>query len=177
MGKFKYTKTDFIPKDTKLTYDGKTNQTIKAGLIGVNIDKDINPLGTYLYDTVAYDSPLEKDNIINEVGIARVIVFGKIPRSSIAIPTIASSSYSPDFMYVVEHKDGTKELNLVVETKDVISENDLRPEETVKIACAKVLFKCMQDAGINVHYRTQIKNKKMSDIIKNIIDHEVSDSL
>lgn len=170
MGKFKYTKTDFIPKDTKLTYEGKPNQVIKAGLIGVNIDKDINPLGTYLYDTVAYDSPLEKDNIINEVGIAKVVVFGKIPRSSIAIPTIASSSYSPDFMYVVEHKDGTKELNLVVETKDVNSKDDLRHEENVKIACAEVLFKCMQEAGINVHYRTQLKNKKMSDIIKNIID-------
>jgi type III restriction enzyme len=169
MGKFNYTKTDFIPKDTKLTYNGKPNQTIKAGLIGVNIDKDVNPLGTYLYDTVAYDSPLEKENITNEVGIAKVTVFGKIPRSSIAIPTIASSSYSPDFMYVIEHEDGTKELNLVVETKDVDSESDLRPDESVKIACAEVLFKCMQEAGINVHYRTQIKNQKMSDIIKDII--------
>ena len=73
-------------------------------------------------------------------------------------------------MYVVEHKDGTKELNLVVETKDVNSKDDLRHEENVKIACAEVLFKCMQEAGINVHYRTQLKNKKMSDIIKNIID-------
>jgi type III restriction enzyme len=173
MGKFNYSKTGFIPKDTKLTYDGKPNQTIKAGLIGVNIEKDVNPLETYLYDTVAYDSPLERDNIINKVEIAKVTVFGKIPRSSIAIPTIASSSYSPDFMYVVERKDGSKELNLVVETKDVNSlENDLRPEEKVKIACAKVFFKCMQEAGVNVHYRTQIKSEKMSDIIKKIIEGE-----
>ena len=173
MGKFNYSRTDFIPKDTKLTYDGRPNQTIKAGLIGVNIEKDINPLETYLYDTVAYDSPLERDNIINKVGIAKVTVFGKIPRNSIAIPTIASSSYSPDFMYVVERKDGSKELNLVIETKDVNSlENDLRPEEKVKIACAKVFFKCIQEAGVNVHYRTQIKSEKMSDIIKKIIEGE-----
>jgi len=171
MGKFNYSRTDFIPKDTKLTYDGRPNQTIKAGLIGVNIEKDVNPMATYLYDTVAYDSPLEKDNIINEVGIAKVTVFGKIPRSSISIPTIASSSYSPDFMYVVERKDGSKELNLVIETKDVNSlENDLRPEEKVKIACAKIFFKCMQEAGVNVHFRTQIKSKKMSDVIKEIIE-------
>lgn len=171
MGKFNYSRTDFIPKDTKLTYDGRPNQTIKAGLIGVNIEKDVNPLATYLYDTVAYDSPLERENIINEVGIAKVTVFGKIPRSSIAIPTIASSSYSPDFMYVVERKDGSKELNLVIETKDVNSlENDLRPEEKVKIACAKVFFKCMQEAGVNVHFRTQIKSEKMSDVIKEIIE-------
>lgn len=169
MGKFNYTKTDFTPKDTKLTYDGKPNQNIKAGLIGVNIEKDINPLETYLYDTVAYDSPLERENIINEISDAKVTVFGKIPKGSIAIPTIASSSYSPDFMYIVEHKDGTKELNLVVETKDVNSENDLRPDETIKIACAEVLFKRMQKAGINVHYRTQLKNQKMSDVIRDII--------
>ena len=172
MGRFNYTKTDFIPRDTKLTYDGKPNQTIKAGLIGVNIEKDITPLETYLYDTVAYDSPLEKDNIINEVGIAKVTVFGKIPRSSIAIPTIASSSYSPDFMYVVERENGKKELNIVVETKDVVSEAELRPEETVKIACAKHFFKCMQDAGINVHYRTQIKRQDIGDIIREIIKIE-----
>jgi type III restriction enzyme len=172
MGKFNYSKTDFIPKDTKLTYDGKVNQSIKAGLIGVNIERDMHPLDTYLYDTVAWDSPLEKDNIVNEVAddIARVTVFGKIPRCSIAIPTIASSSYSPDFMYVVEKNDGTKELNLVVETKDVNSENDIRPEETAKIKCAEVFFNCLKDSGINVHYRTQIKKQSVGDIIKNIIN-------
>lgn len=170
MGKFNYTKTDFIPKDTKLTYEGKVKQTIKSGLIGVNIERDMHPLDTYLYDTVAWDSPLEKDNIINKVDIAHVTVFGKIPRSSIAIPTIASTSYSPDFMYVVEKNDGTKELNLVVETKDVDSEHVLRPEERVKIECAKVFFDCMKDAGINVHYRTQLKRESMGDIIREIIN-------
>ena len=39
------------------------------------------------------------------------------PAKSIAIPTIAGSSYSPDFMYVVQKADG-KELNIIVETKD-----------------------------------------------------------
>lgn len=172
MGRFCYTKTDFVPNDTKLTYAGKPNQTIKAGLIGVHIDKDVEPIQTYLYNTVAYDSPLERENIINEVSAAKVTVFGKIPRSSIAIPTIASSSYSPDFMYVVERENGKKELNLIVETKDVDSQQALRPEETIKIECAKEFFKSMQEAGINVHYRTQLKKEKMGDIIRGLIDSE-----
>jgi len=169
IGRFNYTKTDFIPRDTKLTYEGKVKHNIKAGLIGVNMDKDIAPVKTYLYDTVAYDSSLEKANIVNEIGIAKVIVFGKIPRNSIAIPTIASSSYSPDFMFVVERRDGSRELNLVVETKDVDSKSDLRPEETIKIECAKVFFECMRKEGINVHYRTQLKREGMSEIIHDIM--------
>ncbi len=40
--------------------------------------------------------------------IDEVIVYGKIPRLSTAIPTITGESYSPDFMYVVKHADGTK---------------------------------------------------------------------
>lgn len=172
MGKFNYAKTDFVPKDTKLTYDGKPNQTIKSGLIGIHIDKDVKPLETYLYNTVAYDSPLEKENMINEISAAKVTVFGKIPRSSISIPTIANSSYSPDFMYIVEYADGHKELNLVVETKDVEADENLRLEESIKIECAKVFFECMQNAGINVHYRKQLKKNRMGDIIKDIMESE-----
>jgi len=34
--------------------------------------------------------------------VLEVIVYGKIPRRSISIPTITGQSYSPDFMYVVK---------------------------------------------------------------------------
>ena len=40
--------------------------------------------------------------------IDEIVVYGKIPKSSVAIPTIVGENYSPDFMYVVKHKDGTK---------------------------------------------------------------------
>lgn len=51
--------------------------------------------------------------------IDEVVVYGKIPRRSIAIPTTTGGMYSPDFMYVVKRKSGGKELNLIVETKDI----------------------------------------------------------
>ena len=48
--------------------------------------------------------------------------------------------YSPDFMYVVKKKDGTTELNVVIETKDVKKREDLRGDEKVKIRCAERFF-------------------------------------
>lgn len=121
----------------------------------------------YLYDAKAYDSPLELQNI-NAV-IDEVIVYGKIPRSSIAIPTITGESYSPDFMYVVKKDNGEKELTIVVETKDVENKSTLRDTESVKIQCAEVFFKNLSAQGYNVHFRTQLKNKKMLQIIKEVL--------
>lgn len=70
-----------------------------------------------MYDSYAYDSPLEKDNITADIDEA--IVYEKNPRASIAIPITTDGMYSPDFMYVVKGKNGHKELNIIVETKDV----------------------------------------------------------
>lgn len=78
-----------------------------------------------------FDSPLEKANIMTDID--EVVVYGKIPKSSVAIPTIVGENYSPDFMYVVKHKDGTKELNIVVETKLVENKSTLRGIEDAKI--------------------------------------------
>ena len=40
-------------------------------------------------------------------------------------------------MYVVKHTNGTKELNIVVETKDVENKTDLRGTEKAKIECVE----------------------------------------
>ena len=113
-----------------MTYmDGTVRNEIAQGRIGTKIVPG-TPSAKYLYDSYAYDSPLEKDNITAE--IEEVIVYGKIPRSSIAIPVITGGMYSPDFMYVVKRADGGKELNIVVETKDVEGKAELRGTEKVK---------------------------------------------
>lgn len=43
-------------------------------------------------------------------------------------------------MYVVKHKDGTKELNIVVETKLLENKSTLRGIEDAKIKCAEAFF-------------------------------------
>lgn len=166
-GRFKYERSKAPLGATALTYaDGSVRSEVAQGRIGTKIMPG-TPSAKYLYDSYAYDSPLERDNIMAD--IEEVIVYGKIPRASIAIPTIAGSMYSPDFMYVVKHSNGEKELNIIVETKDVEGKTDLRSEEKVKIDCAKVFFNTLTADGYKVHFRTQIGNKQMIQIINEVM--------
>lgn len=166
-GRFRYERSKSPLGATALTYaDGSVRNEISQGRIGTKIVPG-TPSDKYLYDSYAYDSPLEKDNITAD--IEEVIVYGKIPRASIAIPTITGGMYSPDFMYVVKHKNGNKELNIVVETKDVENKTDLRGTEKTKIECAKVFFDMLSSDGYTVHFRDQLGNKQMAQIINDVI--------
>lgn len=166
-GRFKYERSKAPLGATALTYaDGSVRSEIAQGRIGTKLMPG-TPSAKYLYDAYAYDSPLERDNIMAD--IEEVIVYGKIPRASIAIPTIAGSMYSPDFMYVVKHSNGEKELNIIVATKDVEGKTDLRSEEKVKIDCAKVFFNTLTSDGYKVRFRTQIGNKQMIQIINEVM--------
>ena len=166
-GRFNYKKTHEQPEATALTHnDGSVRTTIAQGRIGIKIEEG-TPMEKYLYDTKAYDSPLELKNI--NASIDEVIVYGKIPRNSIAIPTITGESYSPDFMYVVKKDNGEKELNIVVETKDVENKSTLRGIEEAKIKCAEVFFQNLSAQGYNVYFRTQLNNEKMLKIVKEVL--------
>lgn len=166
-GRFKYERSKAPLGSTALTYaDGTVRSEISQGRIGTKIVPG-TPSSKYLYDTYAYDSPLEKDNITAD--IEEVVVYGKIPRASIAIPTIAGGTYSPDFMYVVKHKNGSKELNIIVETKDVENKDILKGIEKVKINCAEVFFDNLKADGYTVHFKTQLRNKQMAQIIGEVM--------
>lgn len=166
-GRFRYERSKGEIGATALTYaDGTVRGEIAQGRIGTKILPGA-PSKKYLYDTYAYDSPLEKDNMTADID--KVIVYGKIPRSSIAIPTIAGGMYSPDFMYIVKRADGNKELNIVVETKDVEGKASLRGTEETKIECAKVFFDMLSADGYKVYFRTQLGSKQMAQIINEII--------
>lgn len=166
-GRFHYERSKSPLGATALTYvDGTVRSEIAQGRIGTKIVPG-TPSAKYLYDSYAYDSPLEKDNITAE--IEEVIVYGKIPRSSIAIPVITGGMYSPDFMYVVKRADGGKELNIVVETKDVEGKAELRGTEKVKLECARVFFEMLKADGYTVYFRNQLGNKQMIQIINEIM--------
>lgn len=166
-GRFNYRKTNGQTSATHLTHsNGTVRENVAQGRIGVKIEEG-EPMEKYLYDTKAYDSPLELKNI--NAAIDEVIVYGKIPRNSIAIPTITGESYSPDFMYVVRKENGDKELNIVVETKDVENKSILRDVEDAKIKCAEVFFNNLLTQGYNVYFRTQLNNEKMLRIVKEVL--------
>ena len=90
--------TAYDVKRTRLTDEnGKLYEDIVQSYIGNHLDST-RAAARYLYDAYTYDSDLEQTNLRTS-DIDEVIVFGKIPRKSIAIPTITNDSYSPDFMY------------------------------------------------------------------------------
>lgn len=75
-------------------------------------------------------------------------------------------------MYVVKKQNGDKELNLVIETKDVENKTALRSEEKIKIGCAGKFFERLQSDGFDVHFRTQLNNRQMQNIINEIIAND-----
>ena len=167
-GRFSYSKANLPLKATALTYaDGTPKSEITQGVIGTKYS-DGTPSAKYLYDVYAFDSPLEKENILVD-GIQEIIVYGKIPKSSIAIPTITGQSYSPDFMYVIKRDNGEKILNVIIETKDVENQTSLRGIELAKIDCAKVFFNQLTIDGYKVEFQTQLNNKKIMQIIDEVL--------
>ncbi|GAA8212167.1 type III restriction-modification system endonuclease [Helicobacter pylori] len=113
------------------------------------------------------DSEIEK-NTIEESNDTKIIVFGKLPR--VKIPIGLNQTYSPDFGYVVENND--KKVLLVVETKGVENENELREEEKRKISTAKKFFEALKKQGVNIEYKTKIKKDQLSALINEVLNRK-----
>ncbi|WRA33363.1 type III restriction-modification system endonuclease [Helicobacter pylori] len=113
------------------------------------------------------DSEIEKDTI-EESNDTKIIVFGKLPR--VKIPVGLNQTYSPDFGYVVENND--KKVLLVVETKGVEHEKELRDEEKRKISTAKKFFEALKKQGVNIEYETKLNNDQLSALINEILNRK-----
>ncbi len=113
------------------------------------------------------DSEIEKDTI-EESNDTKIIVFGKLPR--VKIPIGLNQTYSPDFGYVVENND--KKVLLVVETKGVEHENELRDEEKRKISTAKKFFEALKKQGMNIEYQTKLNDDQLSALINEVLNRK-----
>ncbi|WP_120998189.1 type III restriction-modification system endonuclease [Helicobacter pylori] len=113
------------------------------------------------------ESEIEKDTI-EESNDTKIIVFGKLPR--VKIPVGLNQTYSPDFGYVVENND--KKVLLVVETKGVEHENELREEEKRKISTAKKFFEALKKQGVNIEYKTKMNKDQLSALINEILNRK-----
>ncbi|NHA45498.1 DEAD/DEAH box helicase family protein [Helicobacter pylori] len=113
------------------------------------------------------DSEIEKDTI-EESNDTKIIVFGKLPK--VKIPIGLNQTYSPDFGYVVENND--KKVLLVVETKGVEHENELREEEKRKISTAKKFFEALKKQGVNIEYETKLNNDQLSALINEVLNRK-----
>ena len=170
-GLVRYKQANYRVKETKLTNpDGSVKDEVVQTFIGKKMVPGTPPT-EYLYDAYAYDSGLELKNM--QTRIEDVTVYGKIPSSSICIPTVASSNYSPDFMYLVKKADGTKELNIVIETKAYDRETHISEDEDTKIRCAEEFFKAMSEGDFKVHFCKQINSRTVKSIIDGLINEQL----
>ena len=167
-GQFKinYRKTTNTIHPTKLTNaQGEVLNSIESSDVGVLSQEGATPL-SYLFEEYFYDSQIELDNI--KTPITEVVIYTKIPKSSIRIPLVGGGTYSPDFAYVVKSADGKTALNLVVESKDK-TELGLAGDEAQKIKHAEAFFNQLQTDVITdviVVFKKQLKDKKMAELIK-----------
>ncbi|GAA7617096.1 type III restriction-modification system endonuclease [Helicobacter pylori] len=113
------------------------------------------------------ESEIEKDTI-EESNDTKIIVFGKLPR--VKIPIRLNQTYSPDFGYVVENND--KKVLLVVETKGVEHENELREEERRKISTAKKFFEALKKQGVNIEYKTKMNKDQLRALINEVLNRK-----
>ncbi|MGN8501402.1 DEAD/DEAH box helicase family protein [Helicobacter pylori] len=113
------------------------------------------------------ESEIEK-NTIEESNDTKIIVFGKLPK--VKIPIGLNQTYSPDFGYVVENND--KKVLLVVETKGVENESELREEEKRKISTAKKFFEALKKQGVNIEYKTKIEKDQLSALINEVLNRK-----
>ncbi len=140
------------------------------GSLGVDKYEIKNPSAQEkcLYENfMQVESEIEK-NTIEESNDTKIIVFGKLPR--VKIPIGLNQTYSPDFGYVVENND--KKVLLVVETKGVENENELRDEEKRKISTAKKFFEALKKQGVNIEYKTKLNNDQLSALINEVLNRK-----
>ncbi|MCQ2652563.1 type III restriction-modification system endonuclease [Helicobacter pylori] len=130
--------------------------------------KNSNAQEKCLYENfMQVDSEIE-EKTIEESNDTKIIVFGKLPR--VKIPVGLNQTYSPDFGYVVENND--KKVLLVVETKGVENENELRDEEKRKISTAKKFFEALKKQGVNIEYKTKMKKDQLSALVNEVLNRK-----
>ncbi len=171
--KISYQMRETTIKDRKndAFYDekGEIREFLDGSLVGDKYEiKNSSAQEKCLYENfMQVDSEIEKDTI-EESNDTKIIVFGKLPR--VKIPIGLNQTYSPDFGYVVENND--KKVLLVVETKGVENESELREEEKRKISTAKKFFEALKKQGVNIEYKTKLSNDQLSALINEVLNRK-----
>lgn len=162
-----YSRVEGSIHPTKFTDNqGNALSEVNAADLGVQFDDTNRPLAEFLFESVFFDSELERENITNN-RVQEVIVFTKIPKNSIKIPVAGGGTYSPDFAYIVKTDSG-ETLNLILESKNVSDSDGLRKEEQQKIKHAERLFGEI-NRDVKVVFKTQFEKQKVALLLKQLI--------
>lgn len=158
---------------TKLTNsDGTPRNEVLRTSLGRITDTKNTPPETYLYDVYDWDSPYEREEIMDSTSRSFdgvVEVFGKIPSKSIRIPTYSGNTTSPDFMYVINRVDGTRSVNFVTETKGMDADESLRGKEKKAIMSAQKFFEQLNESGdVDVYFTDVLHSDDIIEMIERL---------
>jgi type III restriction enzyme len=136
--KYDYSPLDFTANTSLFQSDGTSFvDELAQGLLGDKVASDFLDNNKFLYDKAVYDSEIEHE-VLKIQPKNEIVVYGKLPKQSIKVPTYTGGTTSPDFVYAISKDNGqTINLHLIVETK---SEN-LRMSDKVAVKAQEKLFK------------------------------------
>ena len=163
--KYCYSGLDYTATTSIFNQQGELVSELAQGLVGVNIAHDIERKHDqkYLYDQYVYDSDIEHE-ILKVNPTDDVVVYGKLPRKSIRIPTYIGGTTSPDFIYAIKPHDATEvRLNLVVEAK---SDNQ-RDSDKFAVSVQKAFFDKLKAQNIRWHEVKEVS--QFAELLKNAI--------
>jgi type III restriction enzyme len=147
--RFSYYPLDYKARTSIFTVDGDFVSELEQGVVGsIKANDIVFDKKRYLYDEVVYDSEIEHE-ILKISPPKEVVVYGKLPRSSIKVPTYTGGTTSPDFVYAISYQDTEDiELHLIIETK---SENP-RLSDIVAVEAQKKAF---EKIGSGIKWRME----------------------
>jgi type III restriction enzyme len=160
--KFTYQSLEYTAQ-TSLFEDGDFVHEMNQTYLGEKIANDVTiDKNRFLYDKVVYDSDIEHA-VLKVEPPEQIIVYGKLPRKSIKLPTYTGGTTSPDFVYTVRgQKPDEFHIHLVVETK---SDNP-RLSDTIAVESQKKAF---QRIGENIKWDLITDVKDFQKDLENLI--------
>ncbi|MDR1615181.1 MAG: type III restriction-modification system endonuclease [Campylobacteraceae bacterium] len=160
--KFSYHALGYKAHTSIFTAEGEFVSELEQGVVGGKKASDIEAdKKRYLYDEIVYDSEIEHD-VLKVKPPKEVIVYGKLPKQSIKVPTYTGGTTSPDFVYAIQNSEDI-ELHLVVETK---SDNQ-RLSDTVAVEAQKKAF---EKIGGNIRWRLETDAASFERELKRLAD-------
>lgn len=156
--KYEYNPLNFKATTTLMNANGEFVESVKQNLLGIEDGYDLSVEENYLYESKHYDSSIEK-TILQDKPVSEVVVFGKLPKNSIRVPTYTGGTTSPDFIYAIESQNKVK-INLFVEAKS----DNKRESDEIAIASQRKLLPQIP----NVAWK-EITNQRINNIIKELL--------
>lgn len=153
--KYSYGSLDYTAS-TSVIKDGEIVDDITQGDVGAYSADDVIISDKFLYTEAFYDSDLEHE-VLKIKPDDKVIVYGKLPRRSIKVPTYTGGTTTPDFIYAIDKGSGKIEVNLLIETKA----SDIRMGEERAVQAQRRLFANIE----SVQWRKVVSANEISQIL------------